>query len=51
MQGVLLVSSKPVQGEEEMSFGEVVFAVILGNFLFLIILCLLHDTGEDKEKK
>lgn len=34
-----------------MNFGEVVFAVVLGNFLFLIILYLLHDTDEDKEKK
>jgi hypothetical protein len=34
-----------------MSFGEVVFAVFLGDFLFCIVLGLLNDTKEDKEKE
>jgi hypothetical protein len=34
-----------------MSFGEVVLAVFLGDFLFCIVLGLLNDTKEDKEKE
>lgn len=34
-----------------MSFGDVVFAVFLGNFLFCIVLGLLKDTDEDKEEE
>lgn len=35
-----------------MSFGEVVLAVFLGDFLFcIIVLGLLKDTKEDKEEE
>lgn len=34
-----------------MSFGDIVSAVFLGDFLFFIVLGLLNDTKEDKEKE